>query len=78
MEEKMIEEEQPKATKSKDKKEKESVASSSVKTIVVEQLPMQPYNKGVDETTGQEFAFMTRDEVLAEILEAVRYIKKGI
>lgn len=49
----------------------------NVQIDVVEQLPMQPFRKGNDEK-GIEHHFITRDEAIAEILEIVRAIKKGL
>ncbi len=49
----------------------------NIKTIVVDQLPTQPINRGRDED-GVDIALVTRDEALTEILEIARALKKGL
>ena len=46
-------------------------------TVVVTELPQQPYRDVKDEQ-GIEYTLMTSNEALAEILDIARQLKKGL
>jgi hypothetical protein len=54
---------------------KEEIKDETI-TLVVEALPQQPIR--IAEEAGKNYAFLTRDEALTEILMAVREIKRSV
>lgn len=58
-------------------KKEEKKEEKVIKTIVVESLPTQAYNRTVDDK-GNEYDLITRDEAINEILEIARQLKKGL
>ena len=60
-----------------EKTEVKAKKQEPVKTLVVAQLPTQPYNKLTDES-GVEYNLMTVEEALTRILENSEKLVKGL
>lgn len=60
-----------------EEKEKSKKEDVKARLVVVDTLPTQSISKVIDEN-GQEINLMTKDEALAELVETVRQLKKGL